>query len=96
MNETAETFADMVDVLIRTQAQVPSMHMVVPLRSKWETASLLIHMGRDHGLASYPKWAKYCYNITLNTFDDLQKVNVKQENIDLLQNVYKLVRNKLD
>lgn len=89
MNETAENFAEMVDLLITTPAQIPSMHMIVPLRSKWETGSLLIHMGRDHGLAPYSKWAKFCFNTTIKTFGDLSKMHIDTSSMEMLRKLYR-------
>lgn len=91
MNETAEDFAEMVDLLIRTPGQHPSMHMNVKLRTEWDTATLLIHMGRDHGLAGYPKWIGFCKNTTLRehiTFEDLEKFGISRSNVKILKTLY--------
>ncbi|KAB0798263.1 hypothetical protein PPYR_09256 [Photinus pyralis] len=89
MNTTTSSFAEMIDILIRTPAQTASMHMVVPLRNKWETSSFLIQLGRDHGIAPYTKWVQFCHNISIKTFDDLKTTNIAQNNIKLLSNLYK-------
>ncbi|KAJ8926678.1 hypothetical protein NQ314_020927 [Rhamnusium bicolor] len=91
MNETVESFAEMVDVLIGTPAQAPSLHMMVPLRTDWDTASLFIHMGRDHGIPSYPQYIQYCSNITFAqhlTFDDLKLKGIKDEYVKALKYMY--------
>ncbi|KAJ8944427.1 hypothetical protein NQ318_002123 [Aromia moschata] len=89
MNETVETFAEMVDVLITTPAQSPSFHISVPLRKDWDTAALFIHMGRDHGIPSYPQYVQYCKNITFDhplTFEALKNVSgIKPEYIRALK-----------
>ncbi|KAK4874855.1 hypothetical protein RN001_014215 [Aquatica leii] len=89
MNASANNFGEMVDLLIRTPAQTTSMNMVVPLRSQWDTGSLLIHLGRDHGLPPYTKWVQFCHNVSIASFDDLSKVNMEKHNIKLLINLYK-------
>ncbi|XP_018331432.1 uncharacterized protein LOC108741220 [Agrilus planipennis] len=89
MNETAESFAGMIDLLIGTASQNPTMNMIVPLRNDWDTASLLIHMGRDHGIPSYPAYAEFCHNVTITTFDDLKFTRIRPDNIRLLKTLYK-------
>ncbi|KAF7278210.1 hypothetical protein GWI33_008704 [Rhynchophorus ferrugineus] len=89
-NETAASFAEMVDILITLPGQVPSMHMMVPLRSNWDTSALFIHMARDHGIPGYTNWIQYCSNITYPTrpdFDDLT-ANIRPENIQILKRLY--------
>lgn len=85
----------MVDLLIRRSAQNPSMHMIVPLRSNWNTAALLIHMGRDHGLAAYPEWVKMChssqFDADIKGFEDLGKMGISKENVEMLKELYRLV-----
>lgn len=88
MNETAENFAEMVDILITTSAQNPSMHMMVSLRSDWDTASLFIHMGRDHGLPGYTNYLKQCENLTISRFEDLKKAGFTTEYIKALKYLY--------
>lgn len=89
MNETAESFAEMVDLLITTPAKEPSMHISVSLRSDWNTAALFVHMGRDHGLAGYLKWLNFCDNSTeFRSFDDLSKASIKFEYIKALKYLY--------
>ncbi|CAH1129175.1 unnamed protein product [Ceutorhynchus assimilis] len=90
LNKTAESFAEMVDILISLPAQAPSMHMVVPLRSDWDTAALFIHMGRDHGIPGYTSWLQYCSNVTSPqspTFNDMQ-ANIKPEYVKALKYLY--------
>ncbi|KAF5280247.1 hypothetical protein FQA39_LY18070 [Lamprigera yunnana] len=89
LNATANNFAEMVDLLIRTPAQTTSMHMVVPLRNKWDTGSLLIHLGRDHGIPPYTQWVEFCHNVSIKNFDDLFKVNIELNNVNLLTNLYR-------
>ncbi|KAL1488622.1 hypothetical protein ABEB36_014425 [Hypothenemus hampei] len=90
LNQTAETFAEMVDILISLPAQIPSMHMMARLRNDWDTAALFIHMGRDHGIPEYTAWMQYCSNFTFPTypnFDDF-KTNIQPEYIKLLKYLY--------
>ncbi|XP_072395913.1 uncharacterized protein [Diabrotica undecimpunctata] len=92
MNETVETFAEMIDLLIQTPAQTPSVHIMVPIRREWDTASLFIHMGRDHGIPSYPKYLQYCTNSTSKktpTFDSLKEFGIKDEYIKALKYMYR-------
>ncbi|CAH1116127.1 unnamed protein product [Phaedon cochleariae] len=92
VNQTAETFAEMVDFLISTASQNPSLHINVPVRKDWDTASLFIHMGRDHGIPSYPKFLQYCTNSTSKkpmTFDDLKNFGIKAEFIKALKYLYR-------
>lgn len=90
MNDTSETFAEMIDVLISTPAQELSMHMYVALRPEWDTAALLPHIGRDHGLPSYLKVLDYCQNTTeFKSFDDFSKVPIKAEYIKALKYLYR-------
>lgn len=92
MNESAENFAEMVDILIRSPAQEPSMHMNVKLRTEWDTASLLIHMGRDHGLAGYPKWFEYCKNVSFTgNLEQFSQVGMNREGMKILETLYRLV-----
>lgn len=81
----------MVDNLIRTPAYMPSMHIDVKLRSDWETSALLIHMGRDHGIAGYPYWLKFCNGVNMETeitFEDLMKFGVTPQGIEMLKSLY--------
>lgn len=90
LNKTAESFAEMVDILISLPAQSPSMHMMVPLRSDWDTAALFLHMGRDHGIPGYTSWIEYCSNSTYTkrpTFDDLKDL-MKPEYVKTLKYLY--------
>lgn len=90
MNETAESFAEMIDLLITTPAKEPSMHISVALRSDWNTASLFLHMGRDHGLPGYLKWLNFCSNSTdFKTFEDLSKAPLKFEYLKALKYLYR-------
>jgi len=80
----------MVDILISLPAQSPSMHMMVPLRSDWDTAALFLHMGRDHGIPGYTSWIEYCSNSTYTkrpTFDDLKDL-MKPEYVKTLKYLY--------
>lgn len=90
MNETVENFAEMVDVLIRTPAQNPSMHMMVPLRPDWDTASLFVHMGRDHGIPPYTQYLEKCLNLTTDNFDDFTKAGIRPELIKALKYLYQV------
>lgn len=81
----------MVDILISTTAQTPSMHISVPLRSGWETSALFVHMGRDHGVPSYVKMLQFCQNVTFPKFlkfEDLKTYNIKPEYIKALKYLY--------
>lgn len=90
MNETAESFAEMIDLLITTPAKEPSMHVSVSLRSDWNTASLFLHMGRDHGLPGYLKFLNFCQNTTdFQTFEDLSKAPLKFEYVKALRFLYR-------
>ncbi|CAH1969751.1 unnamed protein product [Acanthoscelides obtectus] len=92
MNETVESFAEMVDLLITNAAQTPSMHFSVSLRSDWDTASLFVHMGRDHGIPSYIRVVQNCTNTTTNgkvSFDDMKKSGIKDEYIKALKYLYR-------
>lgn len=91
MNETAENFAEMINLLIETPAKEPSMHISVSLRSDWNTASLFLHMGRDHGLPGYVNWLNFCHNKTaeFKTFDDLAKAPLKFEYVKALKYLYR-------
>lgn len=89
MNETVSNFAEMIDMLIKTPAQVPSLHMAINLRSDWDTASLFIHMGRDHGLPGYTTWLNSARNATRKyKFEDLEKMGMKREYVKALKYLY--------
>ncbi|EFA09156.2 hypothetical protein TcasGA2_TC005493 [Tribolium castaneum] len=90
MNETVESFAEMVDVLIRTPAQSPSMHMMVPLRADWDTAALFVHMGRDHGIPPYAHYLSKCQNLTIEKFDDFTKAGISPELLKALKYLYQV------
>ncbi|XP_050297989.1 peroxidasin homolog isoform X2 [Anthonomus grandis grandis] len=90
LNETANSFAEMVDILISLPAQSPSLHMMVPLRKDWDTAGLFIHMGRDHGIPGYTSWMQYCSNITYPTnptFEDMTLL-MKPDYVNTLKRLY--------
>lgn len=81
----------MVDILITLPAQAPSLHMMVPLRTDWDTSALFIHMGRDHGIPSYTSGLQYCSNITYPTtptFEDM-KANIKPDYVKSLKYIYR-------
>lgn len=79
----------MIDILMRTPAQEPSMHISVTLRTDWDTASLFLHMGRDHGLPGYTNWLNFCRNTTeFWTFGDLEKMPIRQEYLKALKFLY--------
>lgn len=91
MNKTTDTFAEMVDNLIRTPAFMPSMHIDIKLRSDWDTSTLLVHMGRDHGIASYPSWLRMCTGMHMDmdmTFNDLTKFAISPQGVDMLKSLY--------
>lgn len=89
MNETVSNFAEMVDILIKSPAQVPSLHMAINLRSDWDTASLFIHMGRDHGLAGYTAWLNAAQNVSRRyKFEELEKMGMKREFVKALKYLY--------
>lgn len=90
MKKTHDTFAEMVDKLIATPAYRPSMHIDVPLRHDWDTAPLLIHTARDHGIPGYTSWLQLCNpssNITDN-FDDLHQFGITEKGVSLLKSLY--------
>ncbi|XP_076275092.1 uncharacterized protein LOC143206037 [Rhynchophorus ferrugineus] len=91
MNETAESFAEMIDILITVPAQNPSTHMMVPLREGWDSFALFLHMGRDHGLPGYVGVVEYCTNETFDrpvSFSSLE-TKIKPEYIKALRYLYK-------
>lgn len=89
MNETAEDFAEMIDILIRSPAQEPTIHMNVKLRLEWDTATLLLHMGRDHGLPGYVKFVEYCKEEEFNgDFNDFAKFGMEKESVKILKTIY--------
>lgn len=47
-----------------------------------------INRGRDHGLQPYVKYVKSCFNITINTFDDLSPILMNGFNRDQLRSIY--------
>lgn len=90
MNQTAENFAEMIDILISTSAQEPSMHLAVMLRTDWDTASLFLHMGRDHGLPGYTTFLNHCHNSThFKTFEDLNEIIASPEYLKALKYHYR-------
>ncbi|KAK9883031.1 hypothetical protein WA026_001241 [Henosepilachna vigintioctopunctata] len=89
MNETVANFAEMVDMLISTPAQVPSLHMAITLRHDWDTAALFVHMGRDHGLSGYTSWLNIANNTTRKfKFEDLEKMGMLREYVKALKYLY--------
>lgn len=91
INKTAETFAEMIDILITEPAQNPSMHISVPLRKDWDTSGLFVHMGRDHGIPGYIRVLEFCSNKTFSSnpkFDDLKSYGIKPEYIKALRYLY--------
>nr|XP_022916804.1 uncharacterized protein LOC111426494 [Onthophagus taurus] len=94
MNETAENFAEMIDILIKTPAQYVSGHIEVPLRHGWDTTTLMVHMGRDHGLPGYIYYAKFARNISEREkieFDELKRFGIDQNGINFLKKSYSFV-----
>ncbi|ERL88558.1 hypothetical protein D910_05943 [Dendroctonus ponderosae] len=90
-NKTAETFAEMIDILITEPAQNPSMHISVPLRKDWDTSGLFVHMGRDHGIPGYITVLEFCSNKTFSKypkFDDLKSYGIKPEYVKALRYLY--------
>lgn len=94
MNESAENFAEMVDLLIKTPGQTPSIYMDVPLRNGWDTAALMTHMGRDHGISGYMNYVRRCSNYSIDIkaeFEDLAHYGISEANIKILKELYRLV-----
>jgi len=50
-----------------------------------------INRGRDHGLQPYVKYIKQCFNITINTFDDLAPQFMNAFNVNELKLLYENV-----
>ncbi|XP_066153356.1 uncharacterized protein [Euwallacea fornicatus] len=91
LSKTADSFADMIDILISEPAQNPSMHISVPLRANWDTSGLFVHMGRDHGIPGYVKIVQFCKNQTFPKtlkFEDLKAYHIKPEYIKALKYLY--------
>lgn len=90
MNETAENFAEMVDILIRHPAQEPTMHMNVKLRLDWDTSTLLTHMGRDHGIPGYAKFVEHCRKEKLTgDFEQFSQFGIDTDGIKILKTLYR-------
>lgn len=90
MNETAENFAEMIDLLIRSPAQEPTIHMNVKLRFDWDTATLLIHMGRDHGLPGYLKFVEFCNKDEVKSdFTEFASYGMDRESVKILKTLYR-------
>ena len=47
-----------------------------------------INRGRDHGLQPYVKYIKRCFNVTINTFEDLTPNFMNSFNKDQLKILY--------
>ncbi|XP_050297990.1 uncharacterized protein LOC126737238 [Anthonomus grandis grandis] len=96
VNKTAETFAEMIDILITEHAQKPSMHLSAPLRKDWDTSSLFIHMSRDHGIPGYVKMVEFCRNSTFPKppkFEELKSFGIRPEYIKALKYIYNRTEN---
>lgn len=89
MKKPRSSFAEMVDLLLSNAAYRPSFHMDVTLREGWDTAPLLVHMGRDHGLPSYTSTVSFCRNISKEiTFQNLHEFGISEKGISMLRKLY--------
>lgn len=91
MNKPHTSFTEMVDLLLSSRAYRPSFHMDVVLRSGWETAPLLVHMGRDHGLPSYSSALAFCRGNTTQdiSFQNMHQFGISDNGVDMLRKLYR-------
>lgn len=86
-NETA-TLAS----LLSRPAQIPSLNFPL-INGTVDTAGILIHKGRDHGIPSYINYLNLCEaqvdpDVTKVTFEDLEKVGIDKAEQKLLKQLY--------
>ncbi|PSN37939.1 hypothetical protein C0J52_20255 [Blattella germanica] len=76
--------------MLITPAQQPSLNIAPQLEDGWDTGSLLLRMGRDHGLPSYQHWLQFCSAtnitevLTHSNLELLKTIYSKLEDMDLL------------
>lgn len=94
-------FTRMVHAVTSSPALRPSLRMSAQPRADhrqdWDPAVLLLHRGRDHGLASYPNWVSFCtqgtplVKKTDFSFLAAQQGLFTEDNLKHLKSVYKSV-----
>lgn len=82
-------YLKMVQLALSTPAQQPSLHMPPAIKDGLDRGTLLVHMGRDHGLAGYPQWLQRCnHNLTQpispSLANLLHRIYTNKEDIDLI------------
>ncbi|XP_028142829.2 uncharacterized protein LOC114336668 [Diabrotica virgifera virgifera] len=88
---TPGSFEQMIDALVSASSQTLSGHISVHVRPDWNTFLLFLHMGRDHGIASYAKYLTLCNNSvfkSLKTFNDLGKLSITASDVKILKELY--------
>lgn len=95
-------FTHMVHAVTGSPALRPSLRMPAAThagperRPDWDPLALLLHRGRDHGLAAYPSWLSFCTGVPLGQKVDFsflagQHGLFTEEHLKQLQTVYKYV-----
>ncbi|XP_033611688.1 uncharacterized protein LOC111875414 [Cryptotermes secundus] len=87
MNTTE--YLQMVQLALSTPAKQPSLHTPPAIKDGLDRGTLLVHMGRDHGLAGYLQWLHYCnHNLTQplspSLANLLHRIYINKEDIDLI------------
>lgn len=79
----------MIEALSRHEAHTPGLR--VNAQNEY-IGPVLLHMGRDHGIPSYPNILSICFderNVENLSFDDLSKYGIPREGIKLLKKLYR-------
>lgn len=56
--------------------------------SQWDQASLLVHIGRDHGLPTYSNWIKLCSKISTSGSLFSSNQTIVPEMIEIIKDKY--------
>ncbi|KAJ9573877.1 hypothetical protein L9F63_008737, partial [Diploptera punctata] len=81
---------ELTQLMLDAPAQQPSLIMSSSLQNGWDTASLLVQLGRDHGLPNYQQWLQQCSSTNFTDAFSPRNLNIiksiynRMEDIDLI------------
>ncbi|XP_068084351.1 uncharacterized protein [Anabrus simplex] len=89
-----QSYHQLIHSMLTIPAQVVNIHSSGRSHRGWDIPSLLIHLGRDHGLPSYPHWVQLCnYNLPASVnFSDISRL-MSPGKAELLRKIYGSLEN---